>query len=339
MINKWNKLNLKLKVLITTFFIETTLASLIILITYFVIARLYKTNLEGKSIRNSVFLINMIKEADIILLPIIIIIVIIFSFLGSYLFFELVTKPLITIIDQEHFQMSRKKAFIAAISHELKTPITVISGQLEGMIHNIGKYKDRELYLKKCYDTTQDMKFLISKMMEISRKDIFDEKSEKIEIDINGLVQNSINKHRFVYEQKNIRIITNYRNRQKIVANEEDMKTVINNIIGNAIFYSPENNTIIVTLNEKMISLSEYLVTLTVENTGVSLSKEQLKSIFEPLYRVETSRNRNTGGSGLGLYFVSQILTNHGFKYKMFSRENSTVFTIDFTPYDINYIS
>ncbi|MBC2575696.1 sensor histidine kinase [Peptostreptococcus canis] len=235
--------------------------------------------------------------------------------------------------------MSRKKAFIAAISHELKTPITVISGQLEGMIHNIGKYKDRELYLKKCYDTTQDMKFLISKMMEISRKDIFDEKSEKIEIDINGLVQNSINKHRFVYEQKNIRIITNYRNRQKIVANEEDMKTVINNIIGNAIFYSPENNTIIVTLNEKMISLSEYLVTLTVENTGVSLSKEQLKSIFEPLYRVETSRNRNTGGSGLGLYFVSQILTNHGFKYKMFSRENSTVFTIDFTPYDINYIS
>ena len=67
---------------------------------------------------------------------------------------------------------NRRKDFVATISHELKTPITIISGQLEGMMYNIGKYKDRDTYLKKSYESTQELRDLVNEMIEVSKHGI-----------------------------------------------------------------------------------------------------------------------------------------------------------------------
>ena len=83
------------------------------------------------------------------LMPMILGVAIVLSMITSYVFSKWVTKPLINIIENERMQEAKRKEFIATVSHELKTPITIISGQLEGMIYNIGKYKDRDTYLKK----------------------------------------------------------------------------------------------------------------------------------------------------------------------------------------------
>lgn len=268
------------------------------------------------------------------LFPLILAIVLALSFIGSYIYSELITRPLLTIIEKEKYQLSRKKEFIGAISHELKTPITIISGQLEGMMYGVGKFKDRDYYIKKCYDDAKELSYLVGQMLEISKKELFDDNVEQCELDINGLVEEVIAKHRFLYERKNQNMSIQIKNTSTIYANKQDIITVLSNVISNAIKYSPKGENIYVSINEYKKNLTLPMVKLTIENTGVVLNKEQLLKIFDPLYRVETSRNRKTGGSGIGLYFVSSILSKYNYKYKMYCGENSTIFTVDFDAFN-----
>ena len=109
-----------------------------------------------------------------------------------------------------------------------------------------------------------------------------------------------------------------------IRADEERIAKAINNIINNAIKYSPENANLNIKLYKKENPILE------IENTGVSIDEKHKEKLFKPFYRVEKSRNRKTGGSGLGLYIVSQILREHGFKYNIKNGKNSVVFIIEF---------
>lgn len=295
-----------------------------------------KINIEGKdevytlSITSYFHNLDDTSEAIRNILPMILLIVIFLSFIGAYVYSGLITSPLLNLIDREKHQLAREKEFIGAISHELKTPITVISGQLEGMMYGIGKFKDRDLYLGKCYETTQELKSLVEKMINISKTEILEKKSHKSRLDINETILYVIEKYKFLYEEKNINFRVNMRNSRFIYANKEDMITVFSNIISNAIKYSPQNENIILTLLEYRKNFTTPYIKLILENTGVTIKKDQIQKIFDPLYRVESSRNRDTGGSGMGLYFVSKILDDHGFDFQVFCRENSTVFTIEF---------
>lgn len=116
------------------------------------------------------------EASDVIrkIMPYIMGIAILIGAIGAYIYSNVITKPLIEIIEKEREAESRRKDFVATISHELKTPITIISGQLEGMIYNIGKYKDRDAYLKKSYESTQELKELVNEMMEISKCEILE---------------------------------------------------------------------------------------------------------------------------------------------------------------------
>ncbi|MDL0276906.1 ATP-binding protein, partial [Clostridioides difficile] len=102
----------------------------------------------------------------------------------------------------------------------------------------------------------------------------------------------------------------------------------------NAIKYSPEESELIIRLYDKNKRISKKTsnqrVVLEIENTGVTIEKRYLEEIFNPFYRIEKSRSRKTGGSGLGLYIVSQIFKSHGFDYSIKNKENSVVFTVEF---------
>ena len=142
-----------------------------------------------------------IDEANTVLrkiMPFIIVAAFFIALLGAYIYSNTITKPLIQIINKEREEEKKRKEFIATISHELKTPITIISGQLEGMIYNIGKYKDRETYLKKSYDCTQELKALVDEMMEISKSEIL-EKDLKLEvINLSDLLKDLVNKQNYI---------------------------------------------------------------------------------------------------------------------------------------------
>lgn len=274
------------------------------------------------------------EASDVIrkIMPYIMGIAILIGAIGAYIYSNVITKPLIEIIEKEREAESRRKDFVATISHELKTPITIISGQLEGMIYNIGKYKDRDAYLKKSYESTQELKELVNEMMEISKCEILEKDLYLKKINLSKLLYKLVNRQAFLIEEKNIKTELNIDDDIFIECDEERMTKAINNIINNAIKYSPNNEKLIINLYTKNNKSTKRNIIkkiyVEIENTGTKIDDKYLKEIFKPFFRIEKSRSRKTGGSGLGLYLVNQILNNHGFVHKLSNKENSVVFTI-----------
>ena len=274
-----------------------------------------------------------INEANKVLrnlVPFTIFAAILIGILGAYIYSNIITKPLIEIIEKERREEENRREFIATISHELKTPITIISGQLEGMIYNIGKYKDRDKYLKESYTSTQELKDLVNEMIEISKTDIMSASFKPTTLSVKELVEAILKRQEFLIDEKNLKTRVAISSDAKINADKDKFSKALYNIINNAIKYTPEGENINIRFIERGFRPS----ILEVENTGITISDESLKNIFNPFFRVEKSRSRKTGGSGLGLYLTSQILAKHGFEYKMTNRGNAVLFTIEFTSRD-----
>ncbi len=274
-----------------------------------------------------------INEANKVLrnlVPFTIFVAILIAILGAYIYSNTITKPLIEIIEKERREEENRREFIATISHELKTPITIISGQLEGMIYNIGKYKDRDKYLKESYTSTQELKDLVNEMIEISKTDIMSASFKPTTLSVKELVEVILKRQEFLIDEKNLKTRVAISSDAKINADKDKFSKALYNIINNAIKYTPEGENINIRFIERGFRPS----ILEVENTGITISDESLKNIFNPFFRVEKSRSRKTGGSGLGLYLTSQILAKHGFEYKMTNRGNAVLFTIEFTSRD-----
>ena len=271
-----------------------------------------------------------INEANKVLrnlVPFTIFAAIMIGILGAYIYSNTITKPLIEMIEKERREEENMREFIATISHELKTPITIISGQLEGMIYKIGKYKDRDKYLKESYTSTQELKDLVNEMIEISKTDIMSASFKPTTLNVRELVEVILKRQEFLIDEKNLKTKVVISDDAKINADKDKFSKALYNIINNAIKYTPEGENINIRFIERGFRPS----VLKVENTGITISDESLKNIFNPFFRVEKSRSRRTGGSGLGLYLTSQILTKHGFEYKMTNRGNAVLFSIEFT--------
>lgn len=268
------------------------------------------------------------------LMPFIVMVALLIGAIGAYIYSKVITKPLIHIIESEREAENRRKDFVATISHELKTPITIISGQLEGMIYNIGKYKDRDTYLKKSYESTQELRDLVNEMIEVSKYEILEMDLSLSMVDLSGLLDKLIKKHQFLIEEKQMNVILKIEDGITIKCDEPRIEKAINNIIINGIKYSPVGENLIVRLYKKNYKNTKknnaYRAYLEIENTGVTIEKKYLEEIFNPFFRIEKSRSRKTGGSGLGLYLVNQILKSHGYYHTLKNKENSVVFTIEF---------
>ena len=259
------------------------------------------------------------------LMPITLSVAMILSIICAYVFSERITKPLIDIIESERMQEAKRKEFIATISHELKTPITIISGQLEGMIYNIGKYKDRDTYLKKSYESTQELKTLVEEMIQVSKYEILERPSQTKEIDLLELINRLLKRQTYLIEEKEMAVNVYGEENFTIEVDEERITKAISNIINNGIKYSPNNSE----LNIRLLNKDKKI--LEIQNTGTTIDEKLKDKIFKPFFRVEKSRNRKTGGSGLGLYIVSQVLKEYNFKYNIKNRKDSVVFTIEFS--------
>ena len=148
------------------------------------------------------------EASDVIskLMPYIILIALLIGMIGAYIYSNVITKPLIEVIESEREAENRRKDFVATISHELKTPITIISGQLEGMIYNIGKYKDRDTYLQKSYDSVQELKDLVNEMMEVSKSEILITELKLTKVNFSELLNKLVHRQMFLIEEKYLNV-------------------------------------------------------------------------------------------------------------------------------------
>ena len=223
--------------------------------------------------------------------------------------------------DMAHItELSRQRRdFFAAASHELKTPITILKGQLESMILGIGKYKDTEKVLPETLKEVENMERLVKEILTISKieMDGLAGKAEPVLLpDILTKVTETLLP---LAQERHITVHSQLAENLTVSGNGSLLEKAIHNILSNAIRHSPEGAEVLIHLTPSALSVT---------NTGTSIPEEALPVLFTPFYRVEKSRNKSTGGNGLGLYLVKAILELHGFQYRVENTETGVMFTV-----------
>lgn len=226
-------------------------------------------------------------------------------------------------MEQEREQEQRRMEFFAAASHELKTPITILKGQVEGMAQNVGVYKDRDRYLARAGEVTVTLQGMVQEILTISKMESAGFQVKKKEINLAELIRVQIAELNDLLEEKEMALTLSLPETCKCMADPGLMETVIRNLLVNALRYSPAGEEIRVELLKKE---QEKELVFTIENTGVHIPEQDFGRIFDAFYRVDSSRNRKNGGSGLGLYIVREILEQHGAWYEMKNTKKGVLF-------------
>lgn len=171
--------------------------------------------------------------------------------------------------------------------------------------------------LRHCLKTTNDMEKIVREILLAARMGGSDFKFVRSDLNISQMLQRSCRRFRGQMEDKQMELRMDIQPDFHCEGDGRLLRKVFSNVIGNAAVYSPAGAKITVSLQDGVFY---------VENTGVHIAEEDLKQIFTPFYRVDKSRNRNSGGSGLGLCITKTILDHHGFGYRMENTEAEVCF-------------
>lgn len=224
-----------------------------------------------------------------------------------------------------------RKQFISDVSHELKTPIALIQGYAEGLVENITEDEEsRRFYAEVILDEANKMDIVVKKLLELMRLEYGKNAFNLTKFNISELICEVIRKSTKVLEEEDIKV--KFDNREiYVVADEFYAEQVFNNYFTNAI----KNVTEVDGRKEIEISyeIKENKLRIKVFNTGENIASEDLIRIWNRFYKVDTSRNRENGGTGIGLSLVKAIMTNTNNQYGVENREEGVEFY-----FEVNYV-
>ena len=242
------------------------------------------------------------------------------------------------VTEQQKIDRERRN-FVSNVSHELRTPLTSIKSYTEALVD--GAWENKEIapgFLKVIETETDRMMRMITDLLNLSRMDQNRLALEKEFINMNELVVHIVNRFEMVlqsepYRDKNYRILTDITQRDLWVELDQDKITqVLDNIINNAIKYSPDGGRIIVRLMETHTD-----IIVSVSDEGLGIARKDIPHLFDRFYRVDKARSRAMGGSGLGLAIAQEVVQLHGGKIWVNSIENkgSTFFvSLPYIPFE-----
>lgn len=232
------------------------------------------------------------------------------------------------ITEQEKIDMERRE-FVANVSHELRTPLTTMRSYLEALAE--GAWRDEEIapnFLDVTQNETERMIRLVNDLLQLSKMDSKDYSLTKDWTDFIFFYNRIIDRFEMT-KQQNVTFERKLPDHSAFVEIDEDKLTqVLDNIISNALKYSPEGGKVTFSIEEK----DEFIV-VSVSDQGVGIPKENIDQIFERFYRVDKARTRKLGGTGLGLAIAKEMVEAHGGKIWAASTEGKGT-TISFSlPY------
>ena len=213
-----------------------------------------------------------------------------------------------------------KVDFLRSASHELKTPLMSMNIMIENMLYDIGKYKNHYIYLEKCKDIVSELSKMVQEILDTSKLNIINKKDESV-LDLGSLVQKNIEPYKLIAKSKKINIKMNLKESFNIKVDEKLFTKAISNIISNAVNYTDEGKEIRIYIKDKKLIM---------ENDCKPIADEHLAHIFEAFYRVDFDRNKSSGGNGLGLYIVQQILKMYNLDYSFKSILTGMSFEVNF---------
>jgi len=222
-------------------------------------------------------------------------------------------------IERERQLEKTRKEFISGVSHELKTPLSVIRSFAEGIKDGVSK--DTSYYTDVILEETENMNRLIVEMLELAKLESGTYKLDMTTFSIGELTQQVYTKLLFSMEEKHLQVNVDADPSILVKANRSRIEQVVVNLLSNAIRYTPDGEKIQVSIIE-----AEDTVKVEIENTGNPIPEESLEKIWDRFYRLDASRSRHTGGTGLGLSIVKNILDLHHAEYGVYNTTNSVVF-------------
>ncbi|MGD6967800.1 cell wall metabolism sensor histidine kinase WalK [Rossellomorea vietnamensis] len=233
------------------------------------------------------------------------------------------------ITEQEKIDMERRD-FVSNVSHELRTPLTTMRSYLEALAE--GAWQDEEIaprFLSVTQDETERMIRLVNDLLQLSKMDSKDYRFNKEWIEFVGFFHQIIDRFEMSKNQ-NVDFKRQLPESALFVDIDKDKLTqVLDNIISNALKYSPEGGLITFSVTEK-----EEHILISVSDQGLGIPQDNLTKIFERFYRVDKARSRQMGGTGLGLAIAKEMISAHGGTIWADSKEGKGT-TISFTlPYD-----
>ncbi len=218
-------------------------------------------------------------------------------------------EPLIRTINEQHADILKsanmRQEFTANVSHELKTPLTSISGYSELIENGMVNEQDAMRFGKEIHRSANRLLTLINDIIRLSELDSSSEPDNFEPVDLYELAQTCVEMLKMNAKKHNVTLEIS--GQKKVVYGSRQMlDEVIYNLCDNAIRYNKENGSVYVTVDEE-----DDNVYLSVRDTGIGIDKEHQERIFERFYRVDKSRSKETGGTGLGLAIVKHIVALH----------------------------
>ena len=201
--------------------------------------------------------------------------------------------------------MERAKVdFLRAASHELKTPVTALNATLENMILGVGKYQDYATYLPECKEMVEQLSGMIHEILETSKLNLATEPPKQI--DVSELLAELCEPYQLIAAAHQITFSLDLPEQFSAVLPVGPFSKAVSNILANAVAYTEAGKNVSVYMEGR---------SLVVENECKPILDDEIRRLFEPFYRPDFSRSRESGGNGLGLYIVDTLLTSMDIPY------------------------
>lgn len=213
------------------------------------------------------------------------------------------------------------KTLISNIAHDLKTPITAVKGYAEGLIDGVADTPEkRDKYIKTIYNKANEMDTLINELTLYAKIDTNRIPYNFAKLNVSDYFNDCVEEIGLDLEAKNIGLgYFNYADEDvQIIADPEQLKRVVNNIIGNSVKYLDKQKG---QINMRIKDVGDF-IQVEIEDNGRGIASRDLPYIFDRFYRADASRNSATGGSGIGLSIVKKIIEDHGGKIWATSKES-----------------
>lgn len=223
-----------------------------------------------------------------------------------------------------------RKSFISDVSHELKTPIALIQGYSEGLLENVNTDEEsRKFYAEVILDETNKMDKLVKQLLELmtieyGKREFNDNKFNVVELE-----QQIIIKSQVMLQEKEAKMELVSPEEINVIADDFYIEQVISNYVTNALKHVKEvkGENYIKIYNE--VNVEKNKVRIKVFNTGDNIKEEDLSRIWNRFFKADESRNRDDGGTGIGLSFVKAIMNNYKNEYGVVNKENGVEFYFD----------
>lgn len=227
--------------------------------------------------------------------------------------------PFVRTIKEQHINILNnarmRQEFTANVSHELKTPLTAISGYAELIESGMASQKDAARFANEIHQNSDRLLTLINDTIKLSELDEQEEQFEFEQVNLYKAAQNCIQMMSMQAQKQDVRLRLTGEH-CVVTANRNLIDELLYNLCSNAIRYNNKGGSVTITVRHEGIK-----VLLSVKDTGIGIPKEHQERIFERFYRVDKSRSKLSGGTGLGLAIVKHIVAQHKAELKLFSEE------------------